>query len=312
MIFYISNRENMYQDIPFTDLESSLIKCPTFQRLKHLSETGAVAMITTLKHSRFQSAVGLLKLTAHFFEDNQLYRLAGLLYHTTKNPISPLGNCFCQSQDLNPYFFNEDIQAVIAASPYQVHDILTIIKTSPMFAETQGQMTLPNMDQCLRESERIKNPSVDAILSGVTCDLTQGCLFNETASAYMYQRLKAALAYRYSLKARMVEACMERAIQLYQSLNRNQSFGEIDVHDDKTIIAALKKSPSQDIQTLFDMIYDSTMKIKAKSKKYYKHKTTLFDPRGLKISYPIPYKDELDQVYALLDMLHEPSFVYLP
>lgn len=312
MIFYISNRESLYPDIKLTNLEQRIINTKTFQQLKRLSETGATAMITSLKHSRFQSAMGLLKLTARFYESDQLIRLAGLLYHTLKKPVSSLGEAFEHDHDLEPPFKAADIQTILKDSAYHADDITNIIHTSPVFTSFDNQMTLADIDQCLRESERIKNPSIEDVFNGLSCDSEKGCVFDENAAKAISQRMKAALAYRFSFKARLAESCMSRAIRLYQSANQKTCFEAIKLSDDKSIVAALSNSSLKDIHRLINMVYDSTMKIKAMSHKYFKHQTTLFDPRQINIKYPKPYKEEIENIESLLSLLHHDSLVYLP
>lgn len=135
--------------------EEALFQTSYLRRLKHLAHYGAGALVSPVVHSRFEHTLGVWRLTARYFPENDLIRVAAILHDIGHLPFShalesALG--FNHHQLTEAYICDPEITNILAEINILPQDVIDYLNGPSPLTGTAEVMGLDHLDSFLRDT----------------------------------------------------------------------------------------------------------------------------------------------------------------
>lgn len=136
-------------------VEVELLRSQPVRRLKYLHHYGASALFSPMTHSRFEHTAGVWSLTAHFFPDDTLLRIAAILHDIGHLPFS---HAVERTLGYNHHTSTEKLimTGVIAEILHRHHispaEVTTLLQENNPLTNKTVLMGLDHLDSFLRDT----------------------------------------------------------------------------------------------------------------------------------------------------------------
>ncbi|SDD35575.1 hypothetical protein SAMN05421663_109146 [Terribacillus halophilus] len=167
-------QEPLYPPIKPHQWEGELFQSTSVRRLKHLAHFGAGSLVTSVVHSRFEHTVGVWKLAAHFFPDDDLLRAAAILHDIGHLPFSHAVEEaleYDHHQITEQYILGEDITKILGNASIESADVVEYLRNPSVLTGRNHVLGIDHLDSFFRDTYMFCNTEVPPhhILPKLTC-----------------------------------------------------------------------------------------------------------------------------------------------
>ena len=166
--------EPLYPPIRPHQWEAALFQSKPVRRLKHLAHFGAGSLVTSVVHSRFEHTVGVWKLAAHFFPDDDLLRAAAILHDLGHLPFSHAVEEaleFDHHQITEQYIWGEEMTKILGNASIKSTDVVEYLRKPSVLTGRNHVLGIDHLDSFFRDTYMFCNTEVPPhhILPKLTC-----------------------------------------------------------------------------------------------------------------------------------------------
>ena len=166
--------EPLYPEVELNEWEVELFNTSYVRRLKQLSHFGAGSLISPVVHSRYEHTIGVWKLTAFFFPNDNLARAATILHDIGHLPFShsverTLG--FNHHELTEKYVKDWEIESILNKINLTSLEVIDFLNSQNQLTGTDEIMGLDHLDSFFRDT--YMNGGIDRlpkdVLSSINC-----------------------------------------------------------------------------------------------------------------------------------------------
>lgn len=166
--------EPLYPEVKLNRWEFELFNTSYVRRLKQLSHFGAGSIVSSVVHSRYEHTIGVWKLTAYFFPNDNLARAAAILHDIGHLPFShsverTLG--FNHHELTEKYLKDREIEEILNKVNLTSLEVIDFLNSQNQITGTKEIIGLDHLDSFFRDT--YMNGGIDRLpkdlLSSINC-----------------------------------------------------------------------------------------------------------------------------------------------
>ncbi|GGP13061.1 HD domain-containing protein [Oceanobacillus neutriphilus] len=256
--------EPLYPMIDMNKWEVELFSTIYLRRLKHLSHFGAGSLISPVVHSRFEHTIGVWKLTAIYFKEDNLSKAAAILHDIGHLPFSHaveknLG--YNHHKITENYIRSKEIERILHKADLTPQEIIDFLNSNNQITGTNEILGLDHLDSFFRDT--YMNGTIERfpgdLLKFIKCDNRGVSTDNQTAHYLMNLILEDHELFL-SPELLAADCILAEAIKLHFNRVVNK---EISFLTDYELLSILRNSKDPKVVHLLNLltIYPDKIKI---------------------------------------------------